>query len=577
MRSCLQAMEQRLSPDQKDMLLRIWEPTVVGVPLACSRRDLCVMPNGEIRSYGRLYANRLTKERGVDAYLSSVDCGISWQKNYAKGNMNACTYMEGAKVYLRTVDNDPHEQGIFLYSSAIGPDDPDPLVSKVTDEGHNCTFLPIESVFSHRIWFTSQKNDVESTISFFFSDDAGKTWHVRNIVPPKEFEIVFPHKGLRWCKDSGTEPYVVELAENKLMMIIRSSTDCFWQSFSEDNGNSWSEPQPSNFYGTNTTAFLLRLSDGRVLNFWNNTKPLPEPDHNATIPAVSEKVKNGFAEDAFTNRDAAHVAISEDGGKSWLGYRELILSEIRNHADFRHACADRAVLDKSVHQFQAFELPYNKVLVSVGQNIACRKLVIFDVGWLYEMERETTFLNGMEDLTTHTYVKSVSGSHFSRLKNGHCSWNRTYSAYMLPDPEGDVFEVLSISNHYDDRLLNHIGGACWNFPMAKRGRVSVQMKLLEKQARLILTDRWYNTCDPYAAMLSPFWLEMDEKQLKDGYVTVDMDFDTEMGRTCVFVDGEPFADVVMGNPCPTGISYLILQCATEEESKGFCVRSLKKI
>ena len=92
MYSYLSSIAARLAPDQVDMLKRIYEPTVVATPLKDSRRDVCVLPDGEIRSYGRLYGNLMTGEPGVWAYLSSVDGGLSWQKRYAKGKMNACVY-----------------------------------------------------------------------------------------------------------------------------------------------------------------------------------------------------------------------------------------------------------------------------------------------------------------------------------------------------------------------------------------------------------------------------------------------------------------------------------------------------
>ena len=113
---------------------------------------------------------------------------------------------------------------------------------------------------------------------------------------------------------------------------------------------------------------MLRLSDGRILNFWNNTRPLPELDHEKQTPPVAETVKDGTWEDVFTNRDVAHAAISSDKGENWTGVRELYLNGIRNNADFRYVGGVLYSLDKSVHQFQAFELPFNKILVSVGQN-----------------------------------------------------------------------------------------------------------------------------------------------------------------------------------------------------------------
>ena len=50
----LKNMENRLSEEKKEMLKKIWEPTVVATPLWCSRRDVCILPDGEIRSYGTI-------------------------------------------------------------------------------------------------------------------------------------------------------------------------------------------------------------------------------------------------------------------------------------------------------------------------------------------------------------------------------------------------------------------------------------------------------------------------------------------------------------------------------------------
>lgn len=577
MYSYLKKLENRLNDDQKDILSHIYEPVVVATPLNDSRRDVMIMPDGEIRSYGKLYASRHMGQDGITAYLSSVDCGLTWQIKYSKGKMNACTYFEKADVYVTACDfhnnNDGITKGLYVYRSEIGPDDPNPEVIELSeDEMFHDTFLPKKSVYSDRIWFTSQRG---SDPYFFYSDDYGKTWERRAIKNPHNFEIVFPHKGLRWCKGSGTEPNAVEIGENTLMMIIRTPMDCFYKSYSYDGGDTWTDPKPSEFYGTDTTAYLLTLSDGRVINFWNNTKPLDQP-HLKAIPTSQNFVISGNGENAFTNRDAAHAAISDDGGKTFKGYREIILNPVRNNSDFRYTGGVKHSADKSVHQFQAFELPFNKVLVSAGQNIVSRRLIIFDIDWLYETTRKEDFLCGLGNVTTHTYLKSVSGSHYGEVGNGHCSWNRTYSAYPVPDSEGGFAEVLSVSKHHDDRLVNDIGGMCWNFPLAKKGRVSVKIKIAEKQARVILTDRWYNTCDPYAAAHSPFWFDLEKQDVGDGYANVDIDFDTEIGMASVSINDVFLCKVRMTNDCPTGLCYLIMQCATDGDSEGFYLKTLEK-
>lgn len=136
--------------------------------------------------------------------------------------------------------------------------------------------------------------------------------------------------------------------------------------------------------------------------------------------------------------------------------------------------------------------------------------------------------------------------------------------------------MLSVSKHHDSRLINDISGMGWNFPLSKQGRVTVHIKIAEKQARFILSDRWYNVCDPYAAYQSPFWFELDVLDLGDGYAKVDIDFDTQNKRASVFVNDELLFKVNMTAECSVGLSYLIMQCATDGDSEGFYIKSLEK-
>ena len=583
MNSYLECMEKRMTEGQKDRLKRIWEPTVVITPLSDSRRDLCVLPDGEIRSYGRLYAESDRDKNAGMGYLSSTDGGLSWTLHHSEGMMNSCTYLEKPKIYITACDAHNGnvglgEQGLWVLRSKIGPEDKEPEIIKISDEAYGDTFLPQQSAYSNRIWFTTQCSvDYNTRVAtFFYSDDWGKSWTKRTLPQVKPLDVTYPHKGPRWSIASGTEPYAAELSENKMMMIIRTPTDCFYKSYSYDGGDSWSQPEPSEFWGTNTTAFLLRLHDGRTVALWNNTKPLPEADHRATKPPVTETVAIGRHEDVFTNRDAAHAAISDNGGESFKGYREILLNPIRGNGDFRYIGGVASSNDKSVHQFQAYELPFGKILVSAGQNAASRRLLIFDVQWLYETARKEDFLLGLEKLSCHTYVRSISGCTVRSVGNGHCAWNRAPSAYLMPDPEGGYSESLYISKRQDDRLYSEIGGATWNFPATKQGRVTVELKIVEKQARLTLTDRWYNPCDAYAAELSPFSIELDRAHTGEGFAKAELEYDTEKGRLAVTVNGKYLRDVDMRGTCPTGISYLILQCATEGDSKGFYVKFLSK-
>ena len=568
-------MEKHMSDDEKDMLRRIYAPTVVGVPLGDSRRHICILKDGEIRSYEM----RHPQTGEPFSYLSSRDGGISWKKHYVKGKMGSCTYIEKGDLYLTTVEQHEGEQGLFVYRSTLGPDDEAPEVIRISNRPHGDTFLPKQSAFSDRIWFTSQARgegeQAEQLMCVFcYSDDLGKTWTRVELARREGWELTPPHKGMRWSIRSGVEPYAEELSEGKMMMLIRSPFDAFYVSYSEDGGESWSEPVPSTFFGTNTTAFLLRLRDGRVLAFWNNTCPLPQQDPAEAIPALDEETAAGIWEDVFTNRDAAHAAISEDGGATFIGYREILLNPIRNNPDFRYTGDPVTSRDKSVHQFQAFELPFGKILVSAGQNEAARRLLIFDANWLYESARQEDFLHGLSGLTYHTYVKSISGCTVRAVGNGHCAWNRLPCALLLPDPDGGYGEALFVGGQGDPHAINATKGIAWNFPAATRGRIALTVKVAGDGFSLSLTDRWYNVCDPSVSDVAPFTVHLTKEQLGAAFADLVLAYDTEKGEAELSANDLPLLTLPMQGDCKTGLSYLILQANGKEE--GLYVRSLAK-
>ena len=359
------------------------------------------------------------------------------------------------------------------------------------------------------------------------------------------------------------------------MMLIRTSTDFFYQTFSEDGGEHFGEMMPAPFHGTNTTAFLLKLSDGRILALWNNTQPLPEEDHEAQKPPLPQSIKIGYWEDVFTNRDAAHAAISEDGGKSWIGYREILLNPIRNAEDFRYA-GSRTSNDKSVHQFEAMELPMGKVLVSAGQNAASRRLLIFDLRWLYEAERKEDFIDGLKNVSTQTYLKSIAGSTMEDVGNGHCSYNRISSAVMLPDPEGGYRDYPFIGGKTDERLMHQTRGLVWNFPAARAGEVSIALRLDCASMHLTLSDRWFNPADVYAPALSPLYFEIKKEEVKDGFFTLTVRFDTQSGWALLLLDGQQIKKEKIKDCLKAGLSYLILQCKPCEATSGIYLKELMK-
>lgn len=78
----LEKMQALLSEDDAQRLKEIYEPTVVGVQPEDSRKSMCVMPDGEIRTYGYVKQSTIAGENvfsdptAVKCYLSSRNCGL---------------------------------------------------------------------------------------------------------------------------------------------------------------------------------------------------------------------------------------------------------------------------------------------------------------------------------------------------------------------------------------------------------------------------------------------------------------------------------------------------------------------
>ncbi len=322
-------------------------------------------------------------------------------------------------------------------------------------------------------------------------------------------------------------------------MLMRTPHDRHYEAFSTDGGLTWSEPQPSRFYGTITMPTIGRLADGRLLFFWCNTTPLPE------LPTA-----NGVWDDVFTNRDVTHVAISDDDGATWTGFRELMLDPMRNESDY--ALRGRGI-DRGMHQAQFIEVEPGKIVAAIGQHPLHRAIVAFDVDWLYEPERSDDFTDGLDNWTTFNYIKGI---------RGHCSYNRINGADLVAHPDDESRNALSLRYQAADSLVSDIRGAVWNFPAARRGNFSTSLQIPAGADghTLVLNDRWFNPSDTVARHEGIYILPLSRRKLgiKDDKwhtLTIDWDLDSRSGAT-VRVDGRKRLTLPAANPSADGISYV---------------------
>ena len=573
----------RVCNAETDFLAHVFAPTVVATPPTFAVRDLCVTADGEIRHYGW----REVDGKRCRIYISSRD-GFNWTTRMAVSNdvgpMVKSPY-GGGWLYWR-MDKDGF---LELVRSKSGPGDTAPEVRRYQWKGQELRqLLPMRTCCRWIAAFSDVRCENGGCYhsALLLSDDDGVTWRRKEVTPvqgvlPRAAGDRRPH----WFND-GCEPTVAELSDGTLLMAVRTSGPhaAFYRS--SDGGESWSEGKPdSAFWQANTMPYFFRLGDGRLLFIWNNTEMLPTRAASE-YPELDAATLAGKWESVFTNRDALHAAISEDDGKTWRGFREIILNPIRNSGDFRElGNLPFEERDKSVHQTQALELPSGKVLLALGQNVAARRIVVLDPQWLYETSRYEDFRHGLDGLSNHLYVRSLSGGF--RGWAGHCAWNRQAGATLVRDPDTDnptvgqersCREVLQLCRIRDPRLVSDRQGVVWNFPTARRGGVTLDCRIGGSGFRLALADHWMNPCDETGPSLSPVSVPVDFFELRSpGWHKLIVDWNCDVGTAQLFADGKLVRTISLAFVPRFGFSYLHLQTLAEAmDADGSYFRSFEK-
>lgn len=148
----------------------------------------------------------------------------------------------------------------------------------------------------HRITRLDDGNrfyDYRATATFLYSDDDGNSFresgHVLSMPSPRS------NSGLQ-------EPGIIELADHLLWAYMRTDMMFQYESFSFDQGNNWTQPQPSRFTSPCSPMLVIRRSDNQWLYAIFN--PIPE-----YLGRNAPRESGG--------RTPLVYCISRDNGKSW--------------------------------------------------------------------------------------------------------------------------------------------------------------------------------------------------------------------------------------------------------------------
>lgn len=247
-----------------------------------------------------------------------------------------------------------------------------------------------------------------------YSDDAGTTWH------PSPAALKVPTPNLHAY--GAVEPVVLELKDGRVWMLIRTQLGRLYESFSED-GITWSRPRPTPLLSSDSPVGLVRLSDGRIVLLWNNCLRYPY---------------------ALGGRHVLHVAISEDEGRSFRGYREVVRDPLRNQPPPPRG--DHGI----AYPFPALTMD-GHIILTTGQGEGRIAVVRFDPEWLNEAHQREDFSTGLDE-----------GSTFG-----------TKGVELIPHPDEEDATVLwirKIDEHWP-------AAAVWNFPLGLQGRLQTRWLL----------------------------------------------------------------------------------------------------
>jgi hypothetical protein len=100
------------------------------------------------------------------------------------------------------------------------------------------------------------------------------------------------------------------MSDGRLLMLIRTSLDQFWQAISEDDGKYWRIIQPSGIDASHSPGYLLRLSNGQLTLVWNRLNPEERVFEKTLKPHHTEFPSSW-------HREELSIAFSNDDGKTW--------------------------------------------------------------------------------------------------------------------------------------------------------------------------------------------------------------------------------------------------------------------
>lgn len=370
-----------------------------------------------------------------------------------------------------------------------------------------------------------------------FSDDGGLTWKV------SQSKLVAPcYPGFNGSNEGACEPSFEELENGRLWMLTRTTAGFLYESFSSDAGTTWTPARASRFNTSTGPPNIMRHRNGWLVMCWNNCEMPPRAD----------------GQGVYGGRDALHMAVSDDEGKTWRGFREIYLDHRRNENPAKSG--DRG----TAYPLGAYTSD-GRIVVLAGQGTGGRNPILIDPAWITETNAVTDFSDGLQQWSTYT--------HHGPAKRW---WRaRAPGATLAVHPEDPTRKCLHVRKQ--PKLPGD--GATWNFPNGWKGALTARVMLRSgsQGTDITLNDRMFDPANDQGEEFAVFRISLGSLNLKpDQWNDLRFEWDLAKDRCRLVINGALASELPLRHRTLNGLSYLRFRSTAKgEDPEGLLVERVQ--
>jgi hypothetical protein len=377
-----------------------------------------------------------------------------------------------------------------------------------------------------------------------YSDDGGASWQL------SASRLTTPcYEGYNGSNEGACEPCFEELRDGSIWMLMRTQAGCLYESISKDGGTTWSAAVPTRFRTSTGPANLLRHRDGRLVLTWNNCE-LP-PKHAGV--------------GVYGGRDALHIALSDDEGRTWQGFREIYLDHRRN--DNPAGTGDRG----TAYPLAAFTED-GQLVVLAGQGKGGRNPILVDPDWITATSAEADFHDGLAQWTVYQHIGPAK--RWWRARRIGCELIETPG-----EKDTRSLHVRHVTSTDETNAPSESDTAVWNFPNGWRGELNARIRLPagSQGAIFSLNDRFFDPSNTLGEDAAVFQARVTAENTKpDTWHTLSLCWDLSKGQCDYRLDDQLIFTLPLRSRTLNGVSYLrIRSAATKPDSHGIIIRRVQ--